>query len=324
VRSVTPTQLRAFTAVVRLGSVKDAAAELNVTEAAVSLHIGSLRKELGDPLFTRTSAGLAFTPGGLRLARRAVEMLGLQDRTLREVSQAGRGRRLLRLAASSLFAEYAAPGLIELFTSRAKDLDVEMIVCHTHQFQPLLNSRAVDIAVGPPPGGMDDLVVHDPFLQYEVVVVASPELTASGHLDRPGRLAEQTWLLGPSAVGDDGVMPRALKHFCVPEENQRIFQSSAAALEETRRGGGVALAVSFAVRADLAAGTLMPIDNAETRGFDGSGSWTTVTLPGHTVLPAAAELTRFIATPRATAAMLRGSGASVGHFRPSVHITLWS
>ncbi len=79
---MTPTQLKAFSAVVRLGSVKDAAAELNVTEAAVSLHIGTLRKELGDKLFTRTAAGLAFTPGGLRLARRAVEMLGLQDRTI--------------------------------------------------------------------------------------------------------------------------------------------------------------------------------------------------------------------------------------------------
>ena len=87
----------------RLGSVKQAAAELGVSESAVSLHVGQLRKELGDQLFTRTAAGLAFTPGGLRLASRGAEMLGLQDRTIREVSQAGSGRRLLRVAAASLF-----------------------------------------------------------------------------------------------------------------------------------------------------------------------------------------------------------------------------
>jgi DNA-binding transcriptional LysR family regulator len=126
---VTPTQ-RAFSAVVRLGSVKEAAGELGVTEAAVSLHIGHLRKELGDRLFTRTASGLAFTPGGLRLASRAAELLGLQDRTIQEISQAGRGRRLLRLAASTLFAEHAAPGLIELFAGRANDLDVELSVHH--------------------------------------------------------------------------------------------------------------------------------------------------------------------------------------------------
>jgi len=42
---VTPTQLRAFAAVVRLGSVKRAAAELSVTDAAVSLHVGQLRRD---------------------------------------------------------------------------------------------------------------------------------------------------------------------------------------------------------------------------------------------------------------------------------------
>src|SRR3954467_12577236 len=112
---VTPTQLRAFAAVVRLGSVKKAAADLGVSEAAVSLHVGQLRRELGDKLFVRASTGLAFTPGGLRLASRAAEMLNLQDQTIIEVRQAGGGRRLLRVASSALFAEHAAPGLIGLF-----------------------------------------------------------------------------------------------------------------------------------------------------------------------------------------------------------------
>src|SRR4051794_37948104 len=107
---MTPTQLRAFAAVVRLGSVKAAAAELYVTEAAVSLHVGQLRKELGDQLFTRTSAGLAFTPGGLRLASRAVELLGLQDRTVLEVRAAGEGRRVLPLRTPRLLAGDPAPG----------------------------------------------------------------------------------------------------------------------------------------------------------------------------------------------------------------------
>jgi LysR family transcriptional regulator, low CO2-responsive transcriptional regulator len=322
---VTPTQLRAFSAVVRLGSVKDAAGELNVTEAAVSLHVGQLRKELGDQLFTRTSAGLAFTPGGLRLARRATEMLGLQDRTIREVSQAGQGRRLLRIAASSLFAEHAAPGLIELFTARANDLDVEMIVCHSHQFQPLLASRAVDVAIGPEVQGSGEPLVVKAFLNYRIVVVTAPDhplvSTPAGPGQLSGQLAGQTWLLGPSAVGDDDVVPQVLQHFGVPEERQRIFQSHAAALEEAKRGNGVALAVSFAVAGDLASGSLIEVVD---RALRAEGVWNAITLPSHSLLPAAAELTRFVSTPRAMQAMLRGSGVNVGHFRPSIHVTLWS
>src|ERR1700754_641805 len=148
---MTPTQLRAYSTVVRLGSVKQAAAELEVSEAAVSLHIGQLRRELGDQLFHRPAAGLAFPPGGLRLASRAAEMLGLQDITILEVGAAGRGRRLLRLGASSLFAEHAAPGLIELFAGRAADLDVELSVHHTSRFPVLLAARTVDIMIGPLP-----------------------------------------------------------------------------------------------------------------------------------------------------------------------------
>ena len=118
--------------------VAAAACELGVAEAAVSGHVAQLRKELGDRLFTRSRAGLAFTPGGLRLATRAHEMLGLADQTVREVTEAGRGRRVLRLAVSSLFGEYAAPGLIGLFSKRADDLDVEMSVRHPDQFEALL------------------------------------------------------------------------------------------------------------------------------------------------------------------------------------------
>ena len=61
---MTPAQLRAYSAVVRLGSVHAAAAELRVSDAGISMHIAQLRKELDDQLYSRTASGLAFTPGG--------------------------------------------------------------------------------------------------------------------------------------------------------------------------------------------------------------------------------------------------------------------
>ena len=95
---MTPTQLRAYAEVARQGSVGGAAETLGVTDAAVSMHIRSLRKEFGDELFHRTGSGLAFTPGGLRLASRAVEMLGLQDRTRHEVTAAATSLSLIHIS----------------------------------------------------------------------------------------------------------------------------------------------------------------------------------------------------------------------------------
>ena len=320
---MTPTQLRAFAAVVRLGSVKKAAAELAVSEAAVSLHIGQLRKELGDALYTRTGSGLAFTPGGLRLASRAAELLGLQDRTILEVSQAGHGRLLLRIASSSLFAEYAAPGLIQLFAGRAADLDVEMSLHDPRDFAALLRNRTVDVAIGPelPSAGGADAIAVRPFLKYEIVAVIGPTQSLAHTSPGIAELRRQTWLLGPSGAGSVGLVPRVIRRIGIPDANQQIFQSQSAAVEQAKRGRGVCLALAWAVTADLAAGDLLRIPGPTVRA---EGSWSIGTLAGDAAPPAAAELVRFIITPRAIQAMLRGSGAAVGRFRPSIHVTLWS
>ncbi|MEU4245569.1 LysR family transcriptional regulator [Actinoplanes sp. NPDC026619] len=317
---MTPTQLRAYSAVVRLGSVKLAAAELSVSESAISLHIGQLRKELGDQLFTRTAAGLAFTPGGLRLASRAAEMLGLQDITVREVSTAGSGRRLLRVAASSLFAEYAAPGLIELFAGRADDLDVELSVHNPAAFPALLATRAVDIAIGPRPAADSGLLAR-PVMNYRVVVVSGAAHPLAGVRASAAQLRDQTWLLGPSAAADTGAIPALLRRLAVPEEHQQIFQSHAAALEEAKRGKGVAPALSFTVAPDVRSGQLVQLAGPYATL---ESVWHSLTRADQGAPSAAAELARFAATPRAIQAMMRGSGVNVSHFRPSVHVTLWS
>lgn len=318
---MTPTQLRAFAAVVRLGSVKRAAADLEVTEAAVSLHVAQLRKELGDRLFVRTSSGLAFTPGGLRLASRAVEMLSLQDLTVLEVRQAGGGRRLLRVATSALFAEHAAPGLIELFAERANDLNVELSTHSPGRFESLLLTRTVDVAIGPLPVGLDPAIASTHFLNYQVVGVAGPEHPITKFQPGVSALREQTWLLGPSAADDTGVIPDILRRISVPEDHQRVFQSHAAALEEAKRGKGLALALSFAVSQDLANGDLKRVS---APALQAQGAWSILALKDPQAPPAAAELIRFVTTPRATQAMLRGTGVTRGRFRPSIHVTLWS
>lgn len=323
--SMTSAQLRAFVAIVRTGSVKQAAAELGLTEQAVSMHVAQLRKSLGDQLFRRTHSGLAFTPGGLRLAARAVEILGLQDQTVSEVEAAAGGQRTIRLAASSLFAEHAAGGLIDLFTRRAKDLGVELTVQPPDQFATLLASRAVDIAIGPAPLESETTAAvpalsSREFLTYDIEVMAAPSHRFAERRASPEELAHATWNLGPSATGERGAIPEMLADLGIAEESQRIFQSDAAAWEETQRGTGLTLALTFAVYSDLAAGRLTRVSGA---GVHRRATWSATTL-AHDATRTAGELMRFVTTPRAIQAMLRGSGVPVKNFRPAVYVTLWN
>lgn len=295
--------------------MRAAAQELGVTEAAVSGNMGSLRKELDDKLFHPSREGLVFTPGGLRLAHRAVEMLGLQEQTRREVHDAHDGRRLLRIAATSLFAEYAAPGLIELFSTRADDLEVELLVESSTRFDELLMSHGADVAIGPKSSGAAPFgITTAEFMRYEVVGVVSPNLSFE-------RLAELTWFLGPSAVEPSGVSQFILERCGVQESMQRIYTSHAAAVDEARNGNGVALVPQFAVAEALQSGSLVTLDDRRCRA---TGTWTASALPGDKSSQVARELVRFVTTPRAIQAMRSGSGTGIGRFKPRVHITLWS
>src|SRR4051794_41966161 len=90
---MTLAQLQSFVLVARHGSVKAAAAELEVTEPAVSVAVSALKKELGDELFVRSGRGIALTPGGRRLAALATEILGLAEQARRAGAESGGGTR---------------------------------------------------------------------------------------------------------------------------------------------------------------------------------------------------------------------------------------
>ncbi len=306
---------------VRHGSSKAAAADLGVGEAAVSNHLKALRSELDDQLFRRTGDGMVFTPGGLRLATRAIEMLGLQDQTRAEVLAAADGQRLLRLATSSLFAEYSAPGLIELFATRAKDLRVELSVYPPERFGELLARRAVDLALGPRlhplPTGME----ATEFVRYQIVpIVARTHLLAGRKVTASEAQADQ-WLLGPGGVEEGGVAHRMLRDLDIPDTRQLVFQSNEAAISEARDGQGIALALAHRVASDVKAGRLATVQLPKENGH---GTWTAYSLDRRQLTPAAGELLRFVASPRAMQAVLKGSAANIARFRPSVHVTLWS
>ena len=61
-----------------------------------------------------------------------------------------------------------------------------------------------------------------------------------------------------------------LRRINVPEDHQRIFQSQAAAVEEAKRGKGLAPAVSFAVSQDLAGDDLKRISSPSVQA---QGAW---------------------------------------------------
>lgn len=115
------TALRAFEALARRGSVRDAALELGVTSSAVSQRITALERQLGVALLERRRARRRLTAEGKRLARSlrrafrqiacATERLGGEVGTAAPSSSAASSVALSSVALSSVAvpASSAAP-----------------------------------------------------------------------------------------------------------------------------------------------------------------------------------------------------------------------
>jgi molybdate transport repressor ModE-like protein len=322
--AVTFAQLQAFSTVARLGSVKQAARSLGISEPAVSGAIAALRRDLGDELFTRVSGGIALTPGGTRLASTAAEILGLADRARRSVDEAQGAAALVRLAVTSAVSEYVAPPLLDAFMRRSPGTEASMQVEPSAAFADLLQDRLADVTLGPRLGGDAAIGIESvPFLRYRLIAVAGPRHRLAGRRDlAPAALAGERWLVGPSGAEPNTAVGEFFARNRLAPDEVSAFPTYAAAVAAASEGAGVMLAIAHTVLDDLRRGALARLD---VRGTPTDRLWYASTLGPDRRTPAAWALRRFVTTPEATQAMLaRSRGVPVGRFRSPVYVTLWS
>jgi DNA-binding transcriptional LysR family regulator len=317
---MTLAQLQSFVLVARHGSVKAAAAELEVTEPAVSVAVSALRKELGDDLFVRNGRGIALTPGGRRLAALATEILGLAEQARRSVSASGETRRLAVLA-TPLVAEHIGP-MIELFSARDDGLEISVSTAAAGTFAEVLEHRRADIALGPAPGAGAASVASAPFLRCRFILVAAPShpLAAARAL-APAALAGERWLVGPPELDPGEATGGFLGRHGLAPEQVTTYSSGAAAVAAAVAGEGLMLVLSHAVVDEVRRRRLVRLD---VRGTPIVEMWHASTLGLGRALPAALALQRFATTSEATQAISSGrAGAVSTAVRPKVHTTLW-
>ncbi|HVF55058.1 MAG TPA: LysR family transcriptional regulator [Pyrinomonadaceae bacterium] len=95
-------QLKAFTAIAETRTFTAAAQRVHVTQAAISMQIRQLEREVGVPLFIRTPRRVVLTEAGEKLLERARLILREHDSALAELADlAGAQRGRLRVGSAS-------------------------------------------------------------------------------------------------------------------------------------------------------------------------------------------------------------------------------
>ncbi|HEY1712138.1 MAG TPA: LysR family transcriptional regulator [Solirubrobacteraceae bacterium] len=320
---MTLAQLQSFVLVARLGSVKAAAAELGVTEPAVSVAVAALRRELGDELFVRAGRGIALTAGGRRLAALASEILGLAEQARRSVQDSPGQPRLMQVAVTNVVAEHVGP-VIDAFTARDPGLEVAIDTVAGASMAELLEHRRADIALGPaPPPERAATVASVPFLRCRLIVVAAPGHRLASRSDiPPAELAGERWLLGPPELDPTTGAGLLFARAGLQPAEMVGYTSHAAAVAAAAAGDGVVLTLAHTVIEELRRRALIRID---LRGTPMLEMWHASTLGFGRALPAALALQRFATSPEATQAISTGrAGTASSRARPRPHVTLWS
>lgn len=320
---MTLAQLQSFVLAARLGSVKAAAAELGVTEAAVSVAVAALRKELGDELFVREGRGIALTAGGRRLAALAAEILELAEQARRSVQDTPGQPRRVQIAATHVVAEHIGP-MVDAFTARDASLEVSIEAARGAELGGLLEHRRADIAFGPAPtGDTAATIAAVPFLRARMIVVAAPgHPLAAGHEVSPAEAAEARWLLGPSEWDPTTGSGLLFERLGIEPEDTVGYTSSAGAIAAAVAGDGLVVTLAHAVIDQVRRRALVRVD---LPGIPLIEVWHASTLGFGRALPAALAMQRFATSPAATQAISTGrAGAVSSHVQARPHVTLWS
>ncbi len=268
--AITVTQLTAFLAVVRGGSVTAAAEELLVTQPSVSSAVAALGRELGCELFERAGRGIRLTEGGSAFKPYAEDVVGLlQDgrQAAREAAEVA--ARRMRIAAVTTAAESFVPSMMRVFATRHPDIELTLDVGNREYVFERVLSHRVDVAIAGTPSG-DERLLAEPLLENQIVCITSRDdpVAAAPAVDST-ELAHRVWLLrelgsGTRALSEQFLQDRGLN------PSTLTVGSNGAIKQAVRAGLGVSLLSRAAVEPELTAGWLGEItltDGPEPRAW---------------------------------------------------------
>ncbi len=147
IRSLDLNLLKVFEALLEEGGVSAAGHRLGLSQSAVSHALNRLRRQVGDPLFTRTAAGMQPTPRALELGPRWPRRWPSCRRALEPPQFDPAAARRFTLFASGYLCTVLAPDLLARLQAAAPRAELRVSPLGPGVVEALDHGR-VDLAVG--------------------------------------------------------------------------------------------------------------------------------------------------------------------------------
>ncbi len=122
--------LRIFDEIYKCRSVTEAGEKIGLSQPSISIALGRLRRHFDDPLFVRTSAGMAATPRADALVVPVREALGLIDSALGQpaVFDPLRSDRTFRISMTDISVTVLLPTLLDYLSTHAPQVRIGIAI----------------------------------------------------------------------------------------------------------------------------------------------------------------------------------------------------
>lgn len=205
-------RLQVFHTVARRLSFTKAAAELYITQPAVTKHIREIETHFKLQLFERKGTRIKLTPAGETLLTYTEELFTVYrnlEFEMNSFTQRHSGK--LRIGASTTVAQYVLPPVLAAFHQKFTDIKVSLITNNTEQIEQALQSKSIDLGIIEGQS-RNALFRYTEFIKDEIVLVANANHPlAKKQAIKPEELLKIPLLLREPGSGTLEVLAHALK-----------------------------------------------------------------------------------------------------------------
>ncbi|NYS60252.1 LysR family transcriptional regulator [Vreelandella salicampi] len=240
--------LRAFVAVARTGSVSQAAAQLHLTQPAVSLKLKQLQQRLGLTLFHRRPQGLALTPDGhtlLPAAENALASAQAFEQTARQLHTTVRGQLKIGTIVDPEFIRLG--DFLRRLMQGAPKLETELHHGMSGSVLECVERGDLDVGfyLAPPgegPGLQHKALAFRELTHFHYHVVAPPGWESRLNDTRWEILATLPWIVTPQDSVHHRLLNKALRDSGATPNRVAQVDQEACMLDLVRAGVGLSLA----------------------------------------------------------------------------------
>jgi DNA-binding transcriptional LysR family regulator len=167
-------RLEVFYTVAKRLSFTKAAAELFITQPAVTKHIHELEEQYNAKLFERKGNRITLTEAGALLLSHAEKVDQLYRDIAFEINALSKHKQkgLLRIGASTTVSQYIVAPLLAKFRNQFPDIELTLITANTEQIEKALLDKEIEIGIIEGYSKNNE-ISYQPFLKDELVLVCS-------------------------------------------------------------------------------------------------------------------------------------------------------